>query len=249
MKKINPIIVIPTRLAATRLPNKPLRLINNLPMIIHVVNRAIEADIAEILVAAGDQEILDTLKSYNIKGILTDPNLPSGTDRINEALNKYDPQESYNIVINLQGDLPTIDKQSIQACLDILQNSNYDISTIGVKLNETDEDMNNPNVVKAIANFNEEKIAKALDFKRNVNSAEAKNCYHHIGIYGYRRESLKKFTSLKPTEREITNKLEQLRALDNGMSIGFKQCNIVPIGVDTIEDLEKASTYLKSLSK
>lgn len=249
MKKINPIIVIPSRLAATRLPNKPLRLINDLPMIMQVVKRAQEADIAEIIVACGDREIIDILNYYGVEGILTDPELPSGSDRINQALNSYDPYGNYNIVINLQGDLPTIDKECIQDCLDILVKTDYDISTIGVKIPEDDQDIKNPNVVKAIIDFGNKEIGKAITFKREVNQVEAKDCYHHIGIYGYRRDILKKFTSLPPSNNEISNKLEQLRALDNGMSIGFKACNTVPIGVDTEEDLEKASKYLKLIGK
>ncbi|MCL2566970.1 MAG: 3-deoxy-manno-octulosonate cytidylyltransferase [Alphaproteobacteria bacterium] len=249
MQKINPIIVIPTRLAATRLPNKPLLLINGIPMIIHVVKRAMEADAAPVLVAAGDQEIIELLQSYNIEGILTDPNLPSGTDRINQALNKYDKNAKYNIVINLQGDLPTVEKDCIADCLDILINSPYDIATVGVKLLPNSEDIKNTNAVKAIVDFSAGNIGKATAFKRSVSDVEAGNCYHHIGIYGYRRESLQKFTSLPPSQNEIANKLEQLRALDNDMSIGFKSVNTIPIGVDTASDLEKASIYLKSIGK
>jgi 3-deoxy-manno-octulosonate cytidylyltransferase (CMP-KDO synthetase) len=249
MKKINPIIVIPSRMGATRLPNKPLRLINDIPMIIQVVKRATEANIAEILVACGDKEIIDTLNSYGIAGILTDPNLPSGSDRINEALNKNDPDGKYNIVINLQGDLPTIEKECIQDCLDILVKTDFDISTVGVKIDEHSEDIKNPNVVKAIVDFSNGDIGRAITFKRDVTNIEAKNCYHHIGIYGYRREILTKFTSLQPSANELTHKLEQLRALDNGMTIGFKACNTVPIGVDTLEDLHKASEYLKAIGK
>lgn len=247
MQKINPIIVIPSRLASTRLPNKPLKLINGLPMIIQVVNRAKEANIAKVLVACGDQEIIDTLSIYGIDGILTEPSLPSGSDRIKEALDKYDPEKNYNIVINLQGDLPTVEKECIQDCLEILEKTNHDISTIGVKIEDTSEDISNPNIVKAIVDFeNNSLIGKANTFKRMLTQQEAKNCYHHIGIYGYRREALEKFTSLPPSNNELTHNLEQLRALDNGMSIGFKKSNTVPIGVDTAEDLEKAEHYLKS---
>ncbi|MDR2007520.1 MAG: 3-deoxy-manno-octulosonate cytidylyltransferase [Alphaproteobacteria bacterium] len=249
MTKINPIIVIPSRLSATRLPNKPLKPINGIPMIIHVVRRALEADVAPVLVAAGDVEILELLHDYNVEGILTNPALPSGTDRINEALNKYDAEEKYNMVINLQGDLPTVEKDCIVDCLDILSNSEHDMSTVGVKLSADSADIQNPNVVKAIVDFSDGAIGKAITFKRNVNETEATDCYHHIGIYGYRRDVLKKFTSLPPSQNEITNKLEQLRALDNGMSIGFKAVNTVPIGVDTAEDLTKAADYLKLLGK
>ncbi len=250
MKKVNPIIVIPTRLAATRLPNKPLRLINDIPMILHVVNRSREANIAEVLVACGDREIIDNLNYYGVEGILTDPKLPSGSDRIKEALDVYDPHGLYNVVINLQGDLPTIEKQCIQACLDVLVKTNYDMSTIGVKIQEGSEEIENPNVVKAIVNFTDNSaIGKAVNFKRKINQEESKNCYHHIGIYGYRRNILEKFTSLKPSNNEISQKLEQLRALDNEISIGFKACNTVPIGVDTAEDLEKARNYIKSIGK
>ncbi len=250
MEKINPIIVIPTRLAATRLPNKPLRLIGGLPMIIQVVNRAKEADIAKILVAAADVEIAKVLSEEGVEVILTDKELQSGSDRISQALSLYDPSGKYNLVINLQGDLPTIEKQCLIDCIDILKAPNFHMSTVGVKISpDNEEDINNVNVVKAIVAFIGEEIGIARDFKRVVSIEEAKDCYHHIGIYGYRREALERFTKLQPSIRELSLKLEQLRALDNGMIIGFKASNSVPIGVDTEEDLKKADNYINSLKK
>lgn len=246
MSQFNPIIIIPSRLGSTRLPNKPMLDIAGLPMIVQVVKRAQEADIAPILVAAAEKEILDCVKDYDIEGVLTDPNLASGSDRIYQALKVFDKEDKYNIVLNVQGDLPTIEKSCIVDCYDILKNYDFDISTLVAKITN-EEEKNNPNVVKAILTFNNysNNIGKALYFTRSCAPYGEGDLYHHIGIYGYKRASLEKFTSLRPSTLELREKLEQLRALENNMIIGAKISNTIPLGVDTKEDLLLANELLE----
>ena len=247
MKNTKPIIVIPSRLSATRLPNKPLLLINGLPMIVQVVKRALEADLGKVVVASADIEINNTIQEYfknEVEAIITDATLPSGSDRINQALSKI-KDDSYTHIINLQGDLPTVESKCIVKCMEILQTNKYDISTIGAIINN-EQDKENSNVVKAVVSFNEDdNIGKALYFTRSKAPWGEGDLYHHIGIYGYKIEALKKFTSLKVSSLEKREKLEQLRALENNMSIGFAIVDTIPIGVDTKEDLIKADNYFK----
>lgn len=241
---MKPIIIIPSRLQATRLPNKPLALINGIPMIAQVVKRAIESNLADILVAASNQEIIDALAPYKIPVVLTDPSLPSGSDRIQQALNKFDRHNKYDTIINLQGDLPTITKECIAGALSVLHTGEYDLSTIGAEISHED-DKKNPNIVKVAVSFKENNIGKALYFSRAPIPWGQGNMYHHIGLYAYTREALTKFTKLTPSPLEKQEKLEQLRALENNMSIGFKVVKTVPIGVDTLEELQKAEKYLQ----
>lgn len=226
------IIIIPARMQATRFPNKPLADIKGKPMIVRVMEQALKSDIGEVYVACGDTEIFDAVKSHGGNAVMTDNDLPSGTDRIYQALTKI--EKDVDNVINVQGDVPTVDVETIRAVANALNDS--DISTACAEITDTDE-INNPNVVKCYADFNAGNIARATDFKRDaVGNAPF---YHHIGIYGYRIDALKQFISLPPSENEKSRSLEQMRAMDNGMTINACLVNEIPVGIDTPEDLNK----------
>ena len=241
----NTIVIIPARMAATRLPGKPLADINGLPMIVQVWKRALEANIGSVLVAAAESEIAHAIRAHGGDSIVTTPNLPSGTDRIAEALKLRDPQERYRYIVNLQGDLPTIDSLSIARCLAGLVNESVDIATIAARISD-DADVANPNIVKAIAPLSEDReVAFARDFVRRPGPELGPVYWHHIGIYAYRRESLERFVSYPVSGREAEHRLEQMRALDNGMKIAVVRVDSVPLGVDTPADLETARRMLK----
>ena len=235
------ITIIPARLASTRLPNKPLADINGKPMIIRVMEQAYKADLGPVLVACCGPEISNIVESHGGIAIGTDPNLPSGSDRIVEALRQYDPSNSYENIINLQGDLPLIAPTVIRASLIPITEYGFDIGTLGARIN-TQEDIQNPNVVKiatsAWEKCNDLALAKAIYFSRLPVPANAESHYHHIGIYAYKRNALERFVSLPPSHLELTEKLEQLRALEAGMTIGVGLVDGVPLSVDTPEDLE-----------
>ena len=241
----NTIVVIPARMASTRLPGKPLADIHGLPMIVHVWKRAVEANVGQVLVAAAEVEIADAIRAHGGDAIMTDPALPSGSDRIAEALALRDPKGRFRFIVNLQGDLPTIDSLSIQRCLAGLVNEPADISTIAARI-EAEEDVANPNIVKAITPLSDEReVAFARDFVRNVGPGHEAPYWHHIGVYSYRRAILEKFVSLPVSEREAHRKLEQMRALDNGMRIAVVRVDTVPLGVDTPHELETARRMLR----
>jgi len=242
----NTIVVIPARMASTRLPGKPLADINGLPMIVQCWKRAKEANIGQVLVAAAENEIADVIRSHGGDAIVTDPALPSGSDRIAEALALRDPQQRFEHVVNLQGDLPTIDSLSIQRCLAGLVNAAADISTIAARI-ETAEDVANPNIVKAIAPLGPDReVAFARDFLREVGPHHAPPHWHHIGVYAYRRPVLERFVSLPVSTREAARKLEQMRAMDNDMRIVVVRVDTVPLGVDTPHELEIARRMLRT---
>jgi 3-deoxy-manno-octulosonate cytidylyltransferase (CMP-KDO synthetase) len=243
--KQNTIVVIPARMASTRLPGKPLADIHGLPMIVHCWKRAVEADIGQVLVAAAEVEIADAVRARGGDAIVTNPALPSGSDRIAEALALRDPQRRFDYVVNLQGDLPTIDTLSIRRCLAGLLNEAADISTIAALIDDA-EDVANPNIVKAISPLGEEReVAFARDFVRNAGPEHQPPFWHHIGLYAYRRPVLERFVALPVSAREAERKLEQMRALDNGMRIVVVRVDTVPLGVDTPEDLETARRMLR----
>ena len=243
--KQNTIVVIPARMASTRLPGKPLADIHGLPMIVHCWKRAVEADIGQVLVAAAEVEIADAVRSRGGDAIVTNPALPSGSDRIAEALALRDPQRRFDYVVNLQGDLPTIDTLSIRRCIAGLLNEAADISTIAALIDDA-EDVANPNIVKAISPLGEEReVAFARDFVRNAGPEHQPPFWHHIGLYAYRRPVLERFVALPVSAREAERKLEQMRALDNGMRIVVVRVDTVPLGVDTPEDLETARRMLR----
>lgn len=233
---MNNLIIIPARLESTRLPNKPLADIKGLPMVIHVLNKGLESSCGDVIVATSNIEIYDVVRSYGEKAIMTNPDHPSGSDRIFEALNIFDPDKQYKNIVNLQGDLPTIDPYLIKLTFQLIENNqNADISTLGGSINDEDE-LANPNVVKAYV----EKVDQTLyakDFVRSPKGYNKEKLFHHLGVYGYKRRSLENFIKTKQSKREQDLKLEQLRALDNGMSIVIDLINKIPIGVDTEDDL------------
>jgi 3-deoxy-manno-octulosonate cytidylyltransferase (CMP-KDO synthetase) len=244
----NTIVVIPARMASTRLPGKPLADIHGLPMIVHVWRRAMEAKVGQVLVAAAENEIAEVVKAHGGDAIVTDPNLPSGSDRIAAALRMRDPRGKYGFVLNLQGDLPVIDPLAIQRCLAGLTNEAVDISTIAAPIADP-ADVANPNIVKAIAPLSgEREVAFARDFVRRIGPEHAPPYWHHIGLYAYRREALERFVALPVSQREEERRLEQMRALDNGMKIAVVRVDTVPLGVDTAAELEIARQLLRTAS-
>ena len=234
-----PLIVIPARLAATRLPRKPMAMIGNSPMIVHVWQRAMEAKLGPVLVACDVQEIADAIIAAGGEAVLTDPNHPSGSDRIWEAVQKYDAAGAYDVIVNLQGDLPTLDAKLLPALLTALSKPATDIATLAAPITR-EEEHTNPSVVKAVIAAS----GRALYFTRTTAPYGDGQRYHHIGIYAYKRAALAKFVALTPSPLEIREKLEQLRALENGLQIEVAVVDTVPLGVDTPADLERARELL-----
>ena len=232
------LIIIPARLESTRLPNKPLADINGEPMIAHVYKRAKEANIAHVIVAAGNVEIKEAIETIGGEAILTNPDHASGSDRIYEALNKYDKESKFDTIINLQGDLPNIHKDALSKIVSLLESNDADISTLGVKIS-SEEEFLNPNIVKAyVKNISESNYVD--DFDRRFDIGKEEFLYHHVGIYGYKRKALETFIGFDQSESEIERKLEQMRAIENGMKIVLGLIDELPISVDTQEDLEIA---------
>lgn len=242
----NTIVVIPARMASTRLPGKPLADICGLPMIVQVWKRAVEAKVGQVLVAVAENEIAEVVRAHGGDAIVTDPNLPSGSDRVAAALALRDPRGKYEYVLNLQGDLPVIDPLAIQRCLAGLLNETVDISTIAAPIADQ-ADVANPNIVKAIAPLNgEREVAFARDFVRRIGPEHQPPYWHHIGLYAYRRAALERFVALPVSPREEERRLEQMRALDNGMKIAVVRVDTVPLGVDTAAELEIARQLLRT---
>lgn len=240
----NPIIVIPARMASTRLPGKPLADINGDPMIVHVWRRAVEANAGPVIVACADFEIIDVVKAAGGDAIFTNPDHASGSDRVFEAMHTVDPNKKHDVVINLQGDLPTINAATIGAVLGPLADENVDIATLAAEITDDDE-RDDPNVVKAVLSLGVGgKIARALYFSRARVPSGGGPHYHHIGIYAFRRPALDRFVKLPPGALEKREKLEQLRALENGMRIDAGLVDTVPPGVDTPADLERVRALL-----
>ena len=230
------LILIPSRMAATRLPGKPLLKINNISIISHVFKRAEEADIGEVVVATDDQEILKDVKKNGGKAILTSKDHKTGTDRIYEAYTKLNIKD-VDYILNLQGDEPNIDKNDIINLNNFMINQNTELGTLAAII-EDNRMFNNRNVVKVITDKKLEKnnFPKALNFTRDNLFKDYQNIYHHIGIYAYKVSALEMFISLDQTNSEKKNKLEQLRALDNKLNINVALAKSSPIGVDTEED-------------
>ena len=243
----HPIVVIPARLAATRLPNKPMADIHGEPMIVHVWRRAMEAAVGPVLVAAGDAPIVAAIERAGGHAVLTDPDLPRGSDRVWAALEAFDPAGRYDAIVNVQGDLPTIDPALVRRSIEPLADPAVDIATLAVEITR-EEERTNPNVVKAVTAFGDNGIGRALYFSRATVPANADGAtgphYHHIGLYAYRRTALLRFVALKPGALEQREKLEQLRALENGMRIDVARVDTLPLGVDTPADLERARQLL-----
>ena len=239
-------IFIPSRLNATRLPKKPILTIGNKPMICHVIDRAKQADIGEVVVATDSQDILQIVENYNTKCVMTDMSHQSGSDRVFDALEQVDPDKNLEFVINLQGDMPFIHTSSIKSLHQFDQKSQADINSLVTPTTDIKR-IKMHSVVTAAVSFKdpEKKWGQALYFSREAIPHNSGTYYEHLGIYAFKREALKKFVSLSQTSLELQEKLEQLRALENGMTINVAVVNDSPISVDTQDDLNMAIDYFE----
>lgn len=237
------LVLIPARMASTRLPGKPLADIAGLPMIVQVAKRAEEAKAGRIIVAVDHQDVYDAVAAAGFDVVMTRQDHQSGSDRIFEAVQKADPDAQMDFVINVQGDLPTIEPEAVRASLRPLDNPSTDIATLTVEITDEHE-KTNPNVVKIVGSPISATRLKALYFTRATAPYGNGPLYHHIGLYAYRRAALEKFVSLGPSVLEKRESLEQLRALEAGMRIDAEIVDSVPLGVDTPADLEKARAIL-----
>lgn len=237
------LVLIPARMASTRLPGKPLADIAGLPMIVQVARRAAAADVGRVVVAVDDQAVFDAVVTAGFEAVMTRVDHQSGSDRIHEALMKSDPDGRAELIINVQGDLPTIDPETIRAALRPLENAATDIATLTTEILDEHE-KTNPNVVKVVGSPIGENRLRALYFTRATAPHGNGPLYHHIGLYAYRRKALEAFVALKPSTLEKRESLEQLRALEAGMRIDVEIVDTVPLGVDTQADLEKARAML-----
>lgn len=237
------LVLIPARMAATRLPGKPLLDIAGLPMIVRVLRRAEAAKIGRVVVATDAPEIAEAVKAHGGEAIMTRSDHPSGSDRIYEALQALDTAHQIDTIINVQGDLPTIEPEDIRAVAGPLADKGVDIATLAAIIRKTEEHTN-PNVVKVVGSHVGTKRLHALYFTRATAPSGDGPRYHHIGLYAYRRDALSRFVSLPPSPLETREKLEQLRALEAGMRIDVTVVDSVPLGVDTPHDLETARQLL-----
>jgi 3-deoxy-manno-octulosonate cytidylyltransferase (CMP-KDO synthetase) len=240
-----PVVLIPARMASSRLPGKPLADIGGLPMIVQVWKRAMESKIGPVIVACDGPEIMDVVKKAGGMAVVTQPGHPSGSDRIWEALNALPDGGSYDAVVNVQGDVPTLDASAIRAAYDLLRNPDIDIATLVVAARDGD-DMSANQIVKAVVDCEAgASSGRALYFSRLPVPAGKGPLYHHVGIYAYRRDALERFVAAKPSPLERRESLEQLRALGLGLRIEAAIIDTIPLGVDTPEDLEKARKMLE----
>ncbi len=236
----NPIIVIPARMASTRLPGKPLADIAGRPMIVQVWARAMEANLGRVVVAAAEEDIATAVRDAGGEAVLTVPDLPSGSDRIWAALAAVDPDGHHDVIVNVQGDLPALDPALIRAAAHTLAASGADISTLAAEIT-VEQERSDPNVVKAvIALAPGARSGRALYFTRATAPSGDGPHFHHIGLYAYQRSALARFVALPPSPLERREKLEQLRALEAAMHIEVAVVDTIPHGVDTPADLEKA---------
>jgi 3-deoxy-manno-octulosonate cytidylyltransferase (CMP-KDO synthetase) len=242
------LVLIPARMASTRLPGKPLADISGRPMIVHVAARAKESGLGRVVVATDAEAVADAVRGGGFEAVMTRSDHHSGSDRIFEALQMLDPEGRVDIVVNVQGDLPTIDPATIRAVFAPLKDNVVDIATLGVEI-VREEEKTNPNVVKIVGSplsppSQPPTRLRALYFTRTTAPWGDGPLYHHIGLYAYRRAALQRFVSLPPSALEKREKLEQLRAIEAGMRIDAEIVQSVPLGVDTPEDLERARTML-----
>jgi 3-deoxy-manno-octulosonate cytidylyltransferase (CMP-KDO synthetase) len=244
------VVLIPARLAATRLPGKPLLPIAGEPMIVHVWRRAVEADLGPVVVACAEREIADAVRSAGGEAVLTDPALPSGTDRVHQALERLDPERRFARVVNLQGDLPTLDPADLARVVEPLDRLGTDIGTLAAAT-EDEAERASASVVKAVTSLlpDEPTLGRALYFTRATAPSGPGPVWHHIGIYAFTRDALERFATLPPSPLELRERLEQLRALENGMTIGLRLVEEAPFGVDTPEDLERARESIERVRR
>lgn len=238
------ITIIPARMQATRLPGKPMADIGGVPMIVHVLRRAQEALTGRVVVATDAAEIFDAVRAAGGEAIMTRMDHTSGSDRVFEALSELDPEGRCGVVVNLQGDLPTLEPQLVQSCIEPLGDTAVDIATLAAVI-EDEGERTNPNVVKVVGTpLGPAGRLRALYFTRATAPYGEGPLYHHIGIYAYRRAALTRFVGLPPSTLEIRERLEQLRAIEDGMRIDVSVVDTVPLGVDTPADLERARAIL-----
>jgi len=237
------LVLIPARMASTRLPGKPLADIAGRPMIVHVAARASESGLGRVVVATDTDIVAETVRAHGFEAVMTRADHESGSDRIFEALTRLDPKGEVDTVVNVQGDLPTIDPELIRAAFRPLAEAAVDIATLGVEI-VREEEKTNPNVVKIVGSALSVQRLKALYFTRATAPWGEGPLYHHIGLYAYRRAALERFVRLGPSPLEKRERLEQLRALEAGMRIDAEIVSSVPLGVDTPEDLERAREIL-----
>jgi 3-deoxy-manno-octulosonate cytidylyltransferase (CMP-KDO synthetase) len=241
---MKPIVLIPARMASTRLPGKPLADIAGVPMIVRVWRQAVAANVGPVVVAAAEHEIREAIAAAGGRAVMTSPDLPSGSDRIFAALETFDRDGEHDVVVNLQGDLPALDPNYIRAVVDALAATGADIATLAAEI-DSDSDRDNPNVVKPVVAWNVgDDRGRALYFTRARAPHGDGPLFHHVGIYAYTRKALSRFVALDPSPLEKREKLEQLRALEAGMHIAVARIDTVPLSVDTPEDLEKARALL-----
>ena len=239
------LVLIPARMASTRLPGKPLADIAGTPMIVHVARRSAEAGIGEVAVATDDAGIADVVTAAGFRAVMTGTHHQSGSDRIFEALQTLDPAGEVDRVVNVQGDLPTIDPAIVAKSVQPLDDAGVDIATLGVEITR-EEERTNPNVVKIVGSPLGPDRLRALYFTRATAPWGEGPLYHHIGLYAYRRAALERFVGLAPSALEKREKLEQLRALEAGMRIDAMVVDTAPLGVDAPDDLERAREMLSA---
>jgi 3-deoxy-manno-octulosonate cytidylyltransferase (CMP-KDO synthetase) len=237
------IVLIPARMAASRLPGKPLADIAGKPMIVHVADRAADAEVGPVWVATDSEVIAASVQAAGHRAVMTRADHQSGSDRIFEALETADDTRTAERIVNLQGDLPTIEPATIRAALSALDDPAVDIATVAVEISDEHE-RSDPNVVKVVGTPVGDRMLRALYFTRATAPSGDGPLYHHVGLYAYRRSALEKFVKLKPSLLERRERLEQLRALEAGMRIDVAIVDAVPLGVDTPADLEKARQIL-----
>lgn len=244
---MNPIVLIPARMAATRLPGKPLADIGGIPMIVRVLRQAQAANAGPVAVAAGDPEIAEAVEKAGGTAVLTDPDLPSGSDRILAALARLDPEGEHDVVINLQGDMPFVAPSVLAACAGLLHDQPAcDIATV-VAPEASPADRANADVVKAVLSMQADgRAGRALYFTRSTLYGD-QPIWRHVGIYGYRRAALERFNAAPPSPLETREKLEQLRAMELGLSIWAAVADDAPISVDSPSDLQRAREYARTL--
>jgi 3-deoxy-manno-octulosonate cytidylyltransferase (CMP-KDO synthetase) len=241
------VVMIPARLGSTRLPDKPLAEIGGVPMIVQVWRRGLEADVGPVVVACAEAAIAEAVRDHGGEAVVTDPDLPSGSDRIAAALRHLDPERRLTRVVNLQGDLPTLGREAIRAVLRPLDELGVDIGTLAAATEDAAE-KRDPNVVKAVVSFRNcpARLGRALYFTRATAPTGDGPVWHHIGIYAFARRALERMTALPPSPLERRERLEQLRALEAGIAIGVAVVDAVPLGVDTAADLARAREMLQN---
>jgi 3-deoxy-manno-octulosonate cytidylyltransferase (CMP-KDO synthetase) len=237
----SPLIIIPSRMASTRLPGKPLADIHGLPMIAHVMKRAQQSSAGPVWVACSEEEVKSAVETHGGQACMTPPELPSGTDRVRYAADIIDPGKQHSIIVNVQGDMPALSPDLISKTVDILNTHQEAQIATAVVETHSEREKSDPNVVKAVLAQN----GKALYFTRAHAPHGSGPVWHHVGIYAYRRDALDRFCSLPPSQLEVRERLEQLRALEADMPIYAAAIDNAPDGVDTPEDLERAREILK----